>query len=334
MNEVSLSPLSRAYGGVVGLRNKLFDRGIFKERRYEVPVISVGNLSVGGTGKTPVVAHFVAQFKSAGKKVCVVSRGYGGSFKQEAARVDLTQPWCAALFGDEPVWFARYLDVPVYVGPERRKAVELCIEEQDPDVIVADDGFQHRWLARDRDLVLLDATEKSPALLPTGRFREPLSSLQRADYVFLTKTNLAGAEQTQYWIKKAGEQGFSSDNHNLFVIEYELASFKSLGAHKAFPKGESVMLASAIARPQSFEQMVAREAKIFKHFIYSDHHPWSQEDVDKIQKTAEAEGCHTLVVTEKDYVKLSDLDLSGLTVFVAALAITLHPPFPYEKLFD
>jgi tetraacyldisaccharide 4'-kinase len=327
-------PLSKVYGGAIGIRNKLFDSGVFKEKRFQVPVISVGNLSVGGTGKTAVVAHFVAQFKSSGKKVCIVTRGYGGSFKEDAARVDVTVPWSAAIYGDEPVWFARFLDVPVYVGPERSKAVELCLSEQTPDVIIADDGFQHRWLGRDRDLVLLDATEKSPALLPMGRFREPISSLKRADYVFLTKTNLAGEEQTKFWLKMAEEQGFSSDNGNLFVIEYELGNFKSMGVHKHFPGGESVLLASAIARPQSFEQLVSKEAHVLKHFIYSDHHPWSQDDVDKIAKFAKQSNCNALVVTEKDYVKLSDLDLSSLIVFVAPLEITLHPPFPYEKLFD
>lgn len=332
--EKVLAPLSAAYGGVIGIRNKLFDKGYFKEKRYKVPVISVGNLSVGGTGKTPVVAHFVSQFRSSGKKVCIVTRGYGGSFKNEATRVDVDAEWSASIYGDEPVWFARYLKVPVYVGSERSKAVELCLQEQSPDVIVADDGFQHRWLARDRDLVLLDATEKSPALLPAGRFREPISSLKRADYVFLTKTNLAGEEKTKYWMSMAEEQGFSSANGNLFVIDYELGNFKSVGEHKIFPKGQSVILASAIARPQSFEQLVAREAHIVKHFIYSDHHQWSQADVDKIKNTAENVLSRALVVTEKDYVKLSDLDLKGLIVFVAALEITIHPPFPYDKLFE
>ncbi len=329
----TLAPLSKAYGSVIQIRNRLFDKGVFEQKRYDVTLISVGNLSMGGTGKTPVVAHLVQQFKSSGRKVCIVSRGYGGSYKEEARRVDLETPQSAAVFGDEPTWFARYLKVPVYVGRERRKAVELCLSEQEVDVIVADDGFQHRWLGRDRDIVLLDATEKSPALIPAGRFREPLSSLQRAHYVLLTKTNLAGEELTKQWLSLVEEQGFSSSQGNLFVVDYTLKDFICANEKAHFQTGQNAFVASSIARPQSFEQMVSKEAKVLKHFIFKDHHQWTQQNIDEIKVVSRRQSCDVLVVTEKDYVKMAELDLKGLKVFVATLEINFHPPFPYENLF-
>lgn len=327
-------PLSKAYGSVIGIRNALFDRGIFKEKNYDVPILSVGNLSVGGTGKTPVVAHFVKHFLKASKNVCIVSRGYGGNYSGDAARVDVSQPHSATIYGDEPVWFARSLSVPVFVGRERRKAVELCLRTEKPDLIIADDGFQHRWLGRDRDIVLLDANEKSPALLPSGRFREPISSLQRADFVFLTKANLAARGQVEYWTQMVAEQGFSESAGNLFTVEYGLGPFQGIADAAPFVVGSGVLVASAIARPQSFEQLVLKQARVLKHFVRGDHHRWTQSDVNEIKSYGAENSVPSLVVTEKDFVKISDLDFSGLNLYVVPLEITLSPEFPYDRIFD
>ena len=177
-----MNPLTGLYGAATALRNTLFDRGVLSSRRLEQPVVSVGNLSVGGSGKTPFVIALGELLKARGIRFDVLSRGYG----RKTRGVLVVEPdGNAADFGDEPLLIARRLGVPVIVGESRYEAGRVAERKFQPQLHILDDGFQHRSLARDFDIVLMTERDFDDRLLPSGRLREPLSSLARADAVVL-----------------------------------------------------------------------------------------------------------------------------------------------------
>ncbi len=177
-----MNPLTEIYGAVAGLRNAMFDRGLLRARRLERPVVSVGNLSTGGAGKTPFVIALGELLKARGIRFDVLSRGY-----RRKTRGVLVVDSCgtAADFGDEPLLMARRLGVPVIVGESRYAAGQLAEKKFESQLHILDDGFQHRSLARDFDIVLIAGPEFDDRLLPLGRLREPLSALERADAIVL-----------------------------------------------------------------------------------------------------------------------------------------------------
>ena len=179
-----MNPLSFLYGTATAIRNHFYDSATFKSRKLSRPVISVGNISVGGSGKTPFVILLGELLKQRGITFDVLSRGYG----RETHGVLAVDPAGAARdFGDEPLLIARRLGCPVVVGESRYKAGMFAERNYDSAMHILDDGFQHRSLARDFDIVLLAAQDLRDQLLPAGRLREPVSSLRRADAFVLTE---------------------------------------------------------------------------------------------------------------------------------------------------
>jgi tetraacyldisaccharide 4'-kinase len=323
--EYLLSPLAGIFWLIVFLRNLFFEKGYLKAQKFSVPILSVGNITVGGTGKTPVVALIAEHLKAQGKKVAIVSRGYRGSYKEDAVQVNLKNLGAAGIYGDEPVWFAQKCQVGVYVGRQRIKAIELAIEKEKPDLIIADDGFQHRWFQRDQNIVLLDVTETTQFFLPAGRWRESFVSLRRATVVLLTKTNLVTQDELSLWEEKVGDLGFFYKKNNLFKVEYHLEPLRRVHGTKQLQEGETVELASSIARPESFRILLEDKYKILKHWVMSDHAPWTQVDVDQIEKHGSASNCSHLVLTEKDYVKIQNFDFIDLNLWVARLELQFKP---------
>lgn len=323
--EYLLSPLSCIFWLVVFIRNKLFEKDYFKPVKFSVPIISIGNLTAGGTGKTPVVAALAEALTEAGKKVVIVSRGYKGNYTSEAEKVDIQKSNPTLIYGDEPVWFAKKCLVPVYVGRQRNKAIELCIQLEKPDVIIADDGFQHRWFHRDHNVVLLDVTEDSKLMLPAGRWREPFLSLKRASLVLLTKTNMVSSDALSLWEEKVGDCGFFYKKGNLFKVDYVVDSIMRVHGNKDLKDGDQVMLGSSIARPESFRHLLDGKYKINKHWVFKDHGFWSQLDIDQIEKYASAKRCTHLLVTEKDFVKIQDLDFIDINLWIVRLVLKFTP---------
>src|SRR4051812_18617934 len=176
-----MNPLSALYGLVTGARNLVYDTGFFSAK-LRAPVVSVGNISVGGTGKTPFIIYLGQQLKQRGIRFDVLSRGYG----RDSKGVRMVDPAGSAReYGDEPLLIARALGVPVIVGENRYHAGLLAEQRFDPQLHLLDDGFQHRQLQRDLDIVLLPEGDLKDKLLPQGRLRERLSALRRADIVVL-----------------------------------------------------------------------------------------------------------------------------------------------------
>jgi len=271
-----LLPLVPVYRAGLWVKERL--RGAPK--RLPARVVSVGSVSAGGAGKTPVVMLVVEMLREAGLRVDVLSRGYGRS-GEGVERVDVAGS--AARFGDEPMLMARRLGVPVWVGADRF-AAGLAAEEV--DVHVLDDGFQHRRLARDLDLVLLTERDVEDSLIPAGDLREPLSALRRADVVVLREEEAESLRR------------FVPTGKTVWVVR------RSLRFGSDVP--ETMLAFCGIARPEGFVAMV-REAgvEIAGTVFFGDHHAFVERDVTSLIAVGRATGATGFCTTEKDAVKLT-----------------------------
>ena len=274
-----MNPLSAIYGGVVGARNALYDRGVLRARRLRGAVISVGNLSAGGSGKTPFVMLLGELLKARGIKFDVLSRGYG----RESKGVRLVDP--AGLpqeFGDEPLLIARKLQVPVIVGEDRYDAGRFAESKFGPQLHLLDDGFQHRALARDFDIVLVTPQDAGDRLLPTGRLREPLSSLWRADAVVLAS-------------------GASAES---FPVGGKLVWRVRRGILPVSVPPRPVVFCG-IARPQNFVlQLRAANIEPVAEAFYRDHYAYREKDIRELLELKQRSEAGGFVTTEKDAVNL------------------------------
>jgi tetraacyldisaccharide 4'-kinase len=286
-----LNPLSTIYGSVVGARNALYDRGVLQTRRLQGPVISVGNLSAGGSGKTPFVMLLGELLKARGIKFDVLSRGYG----RESKGVRLVDP--AGLpqeFGDEPLLIARKLQVPVIVGEDRYEAGRFAESRFGVQLHLLDDGFQHRALARDFDIVLVTPQDAKDRLLPSGRLREALTALRRADAVVLSS-------------------GAAADS---FPVEGKLVWRARRGIVPQNVPSRPVVFCG-IARPQNFVlQLRAANLEPVAEAFYRDHHAYSQKDVHELLALKQRSEAGGFVTTEKDAV-----NLGGYLSALAPLAV-------------
>jgi tetraacyldisaccharide 4'-kinase len=312
--ELFLIPFAFFYAAVMKIRNIAYARGWLSSYRVAVPVLSVGNLTAGGTGKTPLTELLVRALTLKGVRVGIISRGYRGSGSgiervcpEEGARGALK-------FGDEPTWLAgRFPQVPVYVGTDKVEVCRKLLSENKVDLIVADDAFQHRRLHREIDVVVIDASEPEWHYrpLPLGRMREGFRSLARAQAVFLSKVNLAEEpylSQLRNRIRTV-RNGLGA-SHPVFEMQYKITSFASL-ANEEVPKsaldGKRILLVSGIARPHTFVKLVeeATNAEIADHLVFADHHPYNDDDLNEIENRARSLGAARIVVTEKDAVKMA-----------------------------
>ena len=326
---VALLPASLLMGMAVRLRNGLYDRKLLTSDRLPVPVISVGALTAGGAGKTPVVRYLARKLRDAGYRPAVLSHGYGRN-SRATQTVRPGTPWQEA--GDEPAFLASTLpDVPVVVGLSRTTAGRLAIDRHGADVLLLDDGFQHRSTARAVDIVVHDASGqlslpgpecKPGRLLPAGPYREPVSSLRRARALVLTRTDQArsAAVDTAH---------IKEEFPHLAVIEavYEPAGLRRLDAGldagldggqndgldnvtqlpQDWLAGREVLVLCGIANPASFVQTVTDAGgRVTRVLAYRDHHPFTSADLDRAWSLAEASGAECIVTTEKDAVRITD----------------------------
>jgi tetraacyldisaccharide 4'-kinase len=293
-----MNPLTGLYSAASGLRNSLFDRGVLQPSRLEQPVISVGNLSTGGAGKTPFVIALGELLKARGICFDVLSRGY----RRKTRGVLVVEPdGSAADFGDEPLLIARRLGIPVIVGERRYEAGRVAEQKFQPQLHILDDGFQHRSLFRDFDIVLLTAGDFHDRLLPSGRLREPLSSLERADAVVLPS--------------RLAAEHLALRQKPIWRVERELILPNLPPAPIAF---------CGIARPeQFFAQVRAAGITPAAQLSFGDHHAYSRSDIQRLlneRTTLQAGG---FLATEKDAVNLGALqrELQPLAIAVLRLAL-------------
>lgn len=267
------------YGAAIRTRNRFYDRGFLRPRRLRGPVISVGNISVGGSGKTPFVILLGALLKQRAIKFDVLSRGYG---RKTRGVMQVHPGGSSAEFGDEPLLIARQLEIPVILGEARYEAGILAEEKFGPQLHLLDDGFQHRRLARDFDIVLVTPEDARDRLLPAGRLREPLTSLHRADAVVLS----SGADPAN------------------FPLQGKLVWRVRRGIVPANIPPRPIVFCG-IARPQNF-MIQLRKAGIepAAEAVYRDHHAYSEADVRELLGLRDKSEAGGFVTTEKDAINL------------------------------
>lgn len=298
-----LCPLSFFYGLLMRLRCGLYRSGLKSSYRASVPVISVGNLIVGGTGKTPMV-DFLARYISRHSIRCaIVSRGYGGNYRQQVARVldaDGQAKLTAAECGDEPYLLARRNPmVPVYVARTRKLGVQAA-ERDGARLILLDDGFQHLAVQRDLDIVLLDAQRPfgNGRMLPAGILREPRSALQRAGLVVVTRSDKVASHPLHYQgpVLRSRHQPAEA----LTTLGGEIVPAEDYA-------GKSCLAFAGIARPEEFFQALRNFGLgNIEEVSLADHQHYNRDILNRLLRS-----CHNhdlLITTEKDAVKLSDAD--------------------------
>jgi tetraacyldisaccharide 4'-kinase len=325
-----MNPLSAIFGAGVALRNALYDRGALKVRKLARPVVSVGNLSVGGSGKTPFVITLGQLLKQRGITFDVLSRGYGRSSVEIAV---VNPDGSPERFGDEPLLIARKLQVPVIVGADRFLAGLLAEDRFDSKLHLLDDGFQHRGLHRDFDIVLLPAADLAGTLLPVGRLREPLSSLRRADAVVTSRGDSATAEGAAFIRDHADsldtvEQVMNFEEQAeapLHVLSSEIWSVKR---NLSFDETPAKSLAfCGIARPaQFFAQLRDIGVKLADTASFPDHHRYTASDIDRLVRLRSSCGATDFITTEKDMINLGPLADRLEPLQVARLRLALAAP--------
>jgi tetraacyldisaccharide 4'-kinase len=292
---MSFHPLSAIYSGVVAARNALYDSGSLSVHRLRGPVISVGNLSTGGSGKTPFVILLGELLKARGIRFDVLSRGYG----RKTHGVRLVDP--AGLpqdFGDEPLLIARRLQVPVVAGESRYAAGCFAEARFGGQFHLLDDGFQHRALARDFDIVLVTPEDARDRLLPAGRLREPLNSLRRADAIVL--------------ISGASEDSYPITGKTIWRVRRGIST-EAIDRDRA----RRYVVFCGIARPQNFLlQLRAAGIDPVAEAFFRDHHAYSEKDVRDLLRLREQSEAGGFVTTEKDAV-----NLGGYLQALAPLAV-------------
>jgi tetraacyldisaccharide 4'-kinase len=306
-----VNPVTGLFGAATALRNGLFDCGLVSSRRLRQPVVSVGNLSAGGSGKTPFVIALGELLKARGVRFDVLSRGYR---RKTRGVLVVHADGNAAEFGDEPLLIARRLDVPVIVGESRYEAGLVAEQKFHAQLHILDDGFQHRSLARDFEIVLMTERDFDDQLLPFGRMREPLSSLRRADAVVLPRE-------------------FSSKNFSVHELTIEkLARQQKL----IWRMRRDIVIASppvspvvfcGIARPQQFFAQV-RDAGInpAAEVDFRDHHSYERRDIERLLTMGCKLGAGGFLTTEKDAVNLGASQLELKPFAVATLYVTFDDP--------
>lgn len=301
--------LSLIYWILTSIRNKLYDLGLLKTLSIDgARIICVGNITVGGTGKTPAVQYLAKEYIKKGKRVGIVSRGYKGERKEDPLLVrDYEKIYGdSKSCGDEAYLHSLELSIPVMVGRDRYEACKILKDKYELDIIILDDGFQHRRLRRDENVVLIDATNPFGGghLLPKGRLREDISGLRRATEFIITKSDLVEAHKVEEIKAKLAIYGKS-----IRVSKHGPVLLKNQNSERTLSeiKGKRVLLFSALANPEQFVKTIEKlKPSVVENIAYSDHYYYSETDFACIDQKAIDFGADYIISTEKDYVKYAE----------------------------
>ncbi len=308
--------ISLLYGMAVRLRACAYDWGLLRTRGLPIPVISIGNITLGGTGKTPAAVNVAGILLKHGREPVVLSRGYGRSDRSPVLVVSdgKSKVLDPVSGGDEPVLIARrHPRVPVVVGGDRYRSGTMAIERFHPDIAILDDGFQHIRLKRDLNIVLIDAVDPfgSGRLFPAGILREPLTALRRADIVLITR-----ADEAENIIRLKETVKLYSDAP-IFTARYVPRDIVNVATGETRPldflAGKPVFAFAGIARPDSFISLLRTLGAIVSGTaVYGDHHSYTRSDLAGLVLMAGERNSALLATTEKDGVRLKDMAPEGI----------------------
>lgn len=333
---VVLTPLSWLYSITVRVRNGLYSSGIFKVKRLPCPVISVGNIAAGGTGKTPTAIWIARHLQAEGYRVAVLLRGYRRQNRTATTVVSDGDRIHGSIeeSGDEAMMIAR--TVPgciVIVGKDRYAAgcAATRMMGVSTGILILDDGFQHRRLKRDLDIVTVDSTQPfgTGTLLPAGTLREPRSALKRADMVLLTRTNLQSAptfEPIKPSPPKSAALGGIVDEDKIYESRHCPTTLYELESKQFVPlnrlRGQCVLAVCGIGAPDAFAETLRQHgAKQVTLLAFPDHHRYRSEDFRQIHARADEIGSDLIVTTEKDAQRMTGF--KGLQCFVLAVSLEI-----------
>lgn len=317
----SFLPLSFFYGILIVLRNFFYSWGIFKIKKLPRPVISVGNIIAGGTGKTPIVEWIGKYFSSLGKKVAILSRGYGRRtkgfvFVSDGEKIFAKPDEC----GDEPFQMAlksieEKLGWIVAVCEDRYLAGMKVLEKFAVDVFILDDGFQRRDIYRDLDIVIISGEEIKEFLIPAGLKREPLNSLKRADVICFRKN-----------VDVRSFKPYLKENSLLLKFDYELLEIRKFFDYilnKNELLGKKVVAFSGIGKHTNFIKLLKdNNFQVVKEFEFPDHHCYSHRDIQKIVDSIGSTGADFAITTEKDFARLFEMkELKGFPFFYTKIEV-------------
>ena len=308
---------SAAYHAVVTLRNTAYDRGWARQVRLPCRVVSVGNLTVGGTGKTACVELIARKLAALGTRVAILSRGYAGRraeywLRSSGGRLEVDgRTQVSDGLADEPQMLAAHLEgVPILVGRRRDRSGRRALAEFGAETLVLDDGFQHRRMARDCDIVLVHA--RMPlggwALLPRGPMREPMAALRRAHVVMVTKADEA-FETVGALVERL--RSFNPEATLVTAMHEPTRVVDGISGERHAPKrleGARLGLVSSIGDPDGFESTVRRlHAGVAWHRMFPDHHRYQPEDWEAVHAQVRRQALDAVLTTEKDWVRLRPL---------------------------
>jgi tetraacyldisaccharide 4'-kinase len=327
---IILLPLVPVYAAVIKIRNKFFDKNIFKAKKVDAKVIAVGNITIGGSGKTPLVIYLTNLLKNNGKNVGVLSRGYGRKSKGYLLVSDGVKFFTSVdLSGDEIFHTALECNVPAAVSEKRFDGAKKLINDTGINTLILDDAYQHRWIKRDINLLiceqkfLQETNLMNQSLLPSGNMREPLSAVKRADAVILNRKfsekNEIPSKLAKYFENKKIFNGFYKaigfgdiKNHN----EYQLEEFH----------GQKSLIVSGVANPYSFLNILKQvHVNTDNKLIFKDHKDYSLKEVQLIRKKFYSTNSHSVVTTEKDAVKLTKFakELDDIDIFFLKIELKI-----------
>ncbi len=317
--------LSFLYGIIIRL---MMFFSSFDRKRFNARVISVGNITIGGTGKTSLVEFIARRFKERGNKIAIITRGYKRrSFDS---------------LGDEPsMLLKKLIDIPVIVDKDRVSAIKRAEKEYKSDIVILDDGMQQWWIKKDLEIVTIDAVNPfgNRHMIPRGILRQPLRTLSKADIFILTKTDMAGNLE---FLKRS----LDKHNHKALIVEsvhhpvgfYHLGEKESI-IDKGFIKGKKVALLSGIGDPDSFFRIISKlGAKVESELKFRDHHNYTKAELQIVSERLKSEGLKTLIITEKDAARLSKEDADifewlDLLVLRIELRISKNEEEFFSRLF-
>jgi tetraacyldisaccharide 4'-kinase len=331
---VILMPISAVYGSVAQLRAGLYRQGFLKQRRLSQPVVSVGNLSVGGTGKTPLVAYLVRSMLRRGFRPSILTRGYRRNSSERLIALDpcRSRRPDPRRTGDEAAMLASDLpEVPIGVSANRYEAGQLVEKKYDVNVHVLDDGFQHLRLARTLDIVTLDVTQglASHRLLPAGRLREPRSALRRAHLIVLTRTELGESGAVEEAIHQI------HPNAPVYHSRVSLAFLCDAASRERAPtptlEGKRVFAFCGVGNPKAFFSDLERWGmQLAGTRAYRDHHLYSDADVSILKGGARRAGADALVTTEKDLMNLPATWSGGTPLYGCGIELEMIESDAFE----
>ena len=316
-----LFPISLLYRTLIALRNLFYDLGVFSQTGVDAKVISVGNLSVGGTGKTPLVLYLIDLISSTGGKIAVVTRGYGRSSTSPKLYLPSEEigDWLDS--GDEPFLLKkRFKELTLSVDGKRVRGALNAVEKGKSELILLDDGFQHRSLRRDLDIVLIEDPNnfKDRLLIPAGRLREPFNSLKRADIIVFMGSETGSAGIQKYLNSTAVLCGGVKEPDSLVKLnsneELELSELS----------GKRLTAFCAVGNPEGFRTTLnSFNPALLELLEFPDHHIYSERDFNKISKIFLSSDSDFLITTEKDALKLPPNFFSEIDVYLLRISFKI-----------